>query len=46
MERLGKNHGSYFGEQIDIQRICTASANAARLHGWQVEGYYRWKELP
>ena len=36
MERLGKNHGGYHGERVDIHRVCAASVRAARRHGWQV----------
>ncbi len=36
MQRLGKNHGGYRGELIDIGHVCRAAARAARQHGWQV----------
>ncbi|NDD39943.1 MAG: DUF2817 domain-containing protein [Verrucomicrobia bacterium] len=36
MQRLGKNHGGYHGERIDVERVCHAAAHAARLHGWEV----------
>ncbi|MFA6545817.1 MAG: M14 family metallocarboxypeptidase [Limisphaerales bacterium] len=36
MQRLGKNHGGYHGERIDIHHVCHAGVRAARQHGWQV----------
>ena len=36
MQQLGKNHGGYHGERIDIDRVLRAATSAARLHGWQV----------
>lgn len=35
MERLGKNHGGYFGERIVIQEVLRATARSAGLHGWE-----------
>ncbi|MBI5802394.1 MAG: M14 family metallocarboxypeptidase [Verrucomicrobia bacterium] len=37
MQRLGKNHGGYHGERIDIHHVCRGAVHAARQHGWQVE---------
>jgi hypothetical protein len=36
-QRLGKNHGAYLGESIDIQRILEEESQFANQHGWQVE---------
>lgn len=37
MQRLGRNHGRYQGETIDIAAITEAALAAARRHGWLVE---------
>ncbi|MHB8519197.1 MAG: M14 family metallopeptidase [Limisphaerales bacterium] len=37
MQRLGKNHGSYLGETIDIQAVLGDCVAAARAHGWATE---------
>lgn len=37
MQRLGRNHGRYQGETIDIAAVMEASLAAARRHGWSVE---------
>lgn len=36
MQRLGKNHGGYHGERIDIHHVTRAALRAARGQGWQV----------
>jgi len=36
MQRLGKNHGGYHGERIDIHQVTRAATCAAQRHGWQV----------
>lgn len=35
--RLGKNHGGYFGETIDIDRLLHEAVGLARAAGWEVE---------
>src|SRR5215472_11388527 len=37
MERLGKNHGGYHGETIDIRAVLQEIEIAARDHGWALE---------
>lgn len=37
MQRLGKNHGSYLGETIDIQAVLGDCVAAALAHGWAIE---------
>jgi murein peptide amidase A len=37
MERLGKNHGGYHGETIDIRAVLRDCETAARQHGWTAE---------
>ena len=39
MERLGKNHGGYHGETIDIRAVLRLIEIAARQHGWTVETF-------
>ncbi len=39
MERLGKNHGGYHGETIDIRAVLRDIEIAARQHGWTVESF-------
>ncbi|MFN0068708.1 MAG: M14 family metallocarboxypeptidase [Limisphaerales bacterium] len=36
VQRLGRNHGRYHGETIDIAAVTEASLAAARRHGWSV----------
>ena len=45
MQRLGKNHGAYHGEQIDIRATLRDIAAAAREHGWSSETFHRAKDL-
>lgn len=50
MQRLGKNLGGYFGEQINIQNILLEAETPARQHGWTSElfhadGELRWLAL-
>jgi murein peptide amidase A len=40
MQRLGKNHGSYLGETIDIQAVLRDVEVAAQKHGWASETFY------
>lgn len=37
MQRLGKNHGAYAGEGIELQTTLDAHHAAAQRHGWQTE---------
>ena len=36
MERLGKNHGGYHGETIDIRAVLRDVETAAQQHGWTI----------
>lgn len=40
MTRLGKNHGGYFGETIDIRILLQQAEAAARDHGWRIETFH------
>lgn len=44
MERLGKNHGGYHGERIDIRVVLADIAAAGRDHGWSVETFHRTED--
>ena len=37
MQRLGRNHGAYHGETIDIQAVLRDSLRAAQNSGWQLD---------
>jgi murein peptide amidase A len=37
VQRLGKNHGGYHGERIDIASVLRDIADAAQCHGWTGE---------
>jgi len=39
MERLGKNHGGYHGETIDIRAVRRDIEIAAHRHGWTIEAF-------
>lgn len=39
MQRLGKNHGAYFGETIEIATVLRDIESAAREHGWKGEQF-------
>ena len=39
MERLGKNHGGYRGETIDIRAVLREIETAAQHHGWTSEAF-------
>ena len=41
MERLGKNHGGYHGETIDIRAVLREVEIAAQQHGWTSETFGR-----
>jgi len=50
MERLGKNHGGYHGETIDIRNVLREIETAARQSGWTSEtfhevGEFKWFAL-
>ena len=50
MQKLGKNHGGYFGETIDIRAVLREIESAAHLHGWTAEilheqGEFKWSAL-
>lgn len=50
MERLGKNHGGYHGETIDIRAVLRDVEAAAKQHGWASEifhetGEFKWFAL-
>lgn len=40
MQRLGKNHGGYFGEQLSITDTLRAIESAARQHNWSAETFH------
>jgi protein MpaA len=40
MQRLGKNHGGYFGETIDIRAVLRDIEAAASAHGWTLEIFH------
>jgi murein peptide amidase A len=37
MQRLGKNHGGYHGETIDVRAVLRDIETAGRQHGWTAE---------
>jgi protein MpaA len=50
MQRLGKNHGGYHGEAIDIRVVLRDVERSAQLHGWLPEvfhehGGFKWIAL-
>jgi protein MpaA len=50
MEKLGKNHGGYHGETIDIRAVLREIEAAAQQHGWtseifHVSGEFKWLAL-
>jgi protein MpaA len=45
MERLGKNHGGYHGETIDIRTVLREIEIAAQSHGWSYELFYKTGDL-
>lgn len=40
VQRLGKNHGGYHGERIDIRAVLRDIAAAAQEHGWERETFH------
>ena len=50
MQRLGKNHGGYHGETIDIRAALRDVETAAQKHGWgsetfHADGDFKWLAL-
>ncbi len=50
MQRLGKNHGGYFGETIDVRAVLSEIGIAARQHEWSSDifhsdGEFNWLAL-
>jgi len=45
MERLGKNHGGYHGETIDIRAVLRDVEIAAQQHGWTSETFGKQNEF-
>jgi len=45
MERLGKNHGGYRGETIDIRAVLSEIEMAAQQYGWTSETFGRQGEF-
>ena len=39
VERLGKNHGGYHGETVDIRTVLRDIETAAQQHGWTAESF-------
>jgi murein peptide amidase A len=44
MQRLNKNHGGYFGETFNLERLWRDVDEAGRDHGWRSESFYRTAE--
>jgi hypothetical protein len=40
VQKLGKNHGGYHGETIDIRAVLRAVESAAQTHGWTAEVFH------
>jgi protein MpaA len=45
MEKLGKNHGGYHGETIDIRAVLRDIKSSAQAHGWSAELFYKTGDL-
>lgn len=45
VQKLGKNHGGYHGETIDIRAVLREIESAAHLHGWTSEIFHEQGEL-
>ena len=45
MQKLGKNHGGYHGETIDIRAVLHEIAVVAQNHGWGSETFYVQNEF-
>lgn len=46
MQRLGKNHGGYHGERIDLHAVLREIETAAQTHGWTKEIFHTHGEFP
>jgi hypothetical protein len=45
VERLGKNHGGYHGETMDVRAVLRDLETAAQQHGWTLEIFGRQGEF-
>ncbi len=45
VQKLGKNHGGYHGETIDLRAVLHAVEAAAQQHGWTSELFYKIGDL-
>jgi murein peptide amidase A len=45
VQKLGKNHGGYHGETIDIRAVLREVETAAQQHGWTSELFYKTGDL-
>jgi murein peptide amidase A len=45
VQKLGKNHGGYHGETIDIRAVLRDIRVAAQQHGWTSELFYKTGDL-
>jgi hypothetical protein len=45
VQRLGKNHGGYHGETIDIRAVLGEIETAALSHGWSSETFHQTAEF-
>jgi len=45
VQKLGKNHGGYHGETIDIRAVLRDIKTAAQSHGWTSELFYKTGDL-
>jgi hypothetical protein len=45
VQKLGKNHGGYHGETIDIRAVLREVAAAAQQHGWTSEIFHEAEEF-
>jgi Succinylglutamate desuccinylase / Aspartoacylase family len=45
VQKLGKNHGRYFGETIDIRNLLREIETAAQQHGWDSEIFHEADEF-
>jgi hypothetical protein len=45
VQKLGKNHGGYHGETIDLRAVLREVETAAQKHGWASEIFYESGEF-
>ena len=45
VQRLGKNHGGYHGETIDIRAVLQETVGTALRHGWTVEVFHEQEDF-